>query len=65
MWGQRSGFKSHKERKVKELWNEGGGWSFGVGGESWFGEGDNGESFNFASHDAIIQNIFEKIFFST
>ena len=65
MWAQRSGFKSHKERKEKELWNEGGGWSFGVGGASWFGEGDNGESFNFASHDAIIQNIFEKIFLST
>ena len=65
MWAQRSGFKSHKERKEKELWNggggDGGGWSFGVEGKSCFGEGGD-ESFNFASHDAIIQNIFRKNF---
>ena len=43
MWGQRSGFKSHKELKEKELWNGrdggGGGWNFGVGEDGDFGEG--------------------------
>ena len=41
MWGQRSGFKSHKELKEKELWNggDGGGSNFGVGEDSNFGEG--------------------------
>ena len=39
MRAQSRGFKSHKERKEKELWNGGDGGNFGVGEDGGFGEG--------------------------